>query len=169
MEDYLRQSTNCYLTRSTCLVWCVQGWTILLDCVASLEDYLCQCTPCYLTRSTCLVWCVQGWTSCWTGSPHWRITSSSPLYLLLTRSTCLVWCVQGWTSCWTGSPHWRIISASPLLVINEIYMFGLVCVGLDELLDGVASLEDYLRQCTPPVQLKPIHELLSPTRQAHDI
>ena len=90
------------------------GLNELLDGVASLEDYLFQCTPCYLTRSACLVWCVQGWTSCWTGSPHRRITS-----------------------------------ASPLLVINEIYMFGLVCTGLDELLDGVASLEDYLFQSTP--------------------
>jgi hypothetical protein len=30
------------------------------------------------------------------------------------------------------------------LLFNEICMFGLVCTGLDELLDGVASLEDYL-------------------------
>jgi hypothetical protein len=28
-------------------------------------------------------------------------------------------------------------------------MVGLVCTGLDELLDGVASLEDYLCQCSP--------------------
>jgi hypothetical protein len=71
----------------------------------------------FLTRSACL----------------WRIIQSFHS-LVLTRSTCLVWCVQGWT----GSPHWRTNSVSPLLLFNEIYMFGLVCTGLDELLDGVA-------------------------------
>jgi hypothetical protein len=27
LEDYLCQSIPCYLTRSSWLVWCVQGWT----------------------------------------------------------------------------------------------------------------------------------------------
>ncbi len=43
----------------------------------------------------------------------------------------------------------EITSASPLLVIKEIYIFGSVCTGLDEVLDRVASLEDYLCQSTP--------------------
>ncbi len=56
---------------------CILG--LVCTGLASLEDYFSHSTPCYLTRSSCLVWCVQGWTSCWTGSPHWRITSASAL------------------------------------------------------------------------------------------
>ncbi len=45
----------------------------------------------------------------------------------------------------TGGLHLPALS----LLFNEIYMFGLVCTGLDELLDGVASLEDYICQPSP--------------------
>jgi hypothetical protein len=72
---------------------------------------------------------------------------SIPCYL--TRFAFLVWCMQGWMSCWRGSPHWRITLAIALLAFNKIFMFGLAYAGLDELLEGVASAEDYLCQCTP--------------------
>jgi hypothetical protein len=57
------------------------GLDKLPEGVVSLEDYFSRFSSCYLTRSACLV-CGLGWTSCWRGSPHWSITSASPLLVI---------------------------------------------------------------------------------------
>ena len=82
------------------------------------------------------------------GSPHWRITSASP-FLVIERD------LHGWFGVYRAgraAGRGRLTGGLPLpvhsLLFNEIYMFGLVCTGLDELLDGVASLEDNLCQST---------------------
>jgi hypothetical protein len=82
------------------------------------------------------------------GSPHWRTTSVSPLLVIYRDLHVRFGVYRAGRAAGRG----RLTGGLPLpghsLLFNEIYMFGLVCTGLGELLDGVASLEDYLRQST---------------------